>query len=393
MTHEATTELRKFVAPEFVFGPGSARLAGRYARNLRVKKALVVTGPNLIRLGWAGQVIDSLREAGVSTTIFADVTPNPRDYEVMAGAEVYRREDCDAIVAVGGGSPMDCAKAIGIVCTNDRHVLEFEGVDNVRKPGPPLLCVPTTSGTGADVSQFAIISDTKRKVKIAIVSKTVIPDAALIDPLPTATMDPELTAHTGLDALTHAIEAYVSNAHSPISDLFAAKAVELVRDHLVTAIRHPDDQAARSGMMFASLYAGLAFSNAILGAVHAMAHSLGGFLDLPHGQCNAILLDHVAAYNYSSAPKRYTDIAKILGAHIEPDMAEDEKKQAMVTALRDLKKAADVDQTLSDLGVRPGELAELSAKAINDPCMITNPRQPTVEDIRSLYEAACRFHA
>ena len=391
MTHEATTELRKFVAPEFVFGPGAARLAGRYAKNLRIRKALVVTGPNLIRLGWAGQVIDSLREAGISTTIFADVTPNPRDYEVMAGAEVYRRENCDAIVAVGGGSPMDCAKAIGIVCTNDRHVLEFEGVDNVPKPGPPLVCVPTTAGTGADVSQFAIINDTKRKVKIAIVSKTVIPDAALIDPLPTATMDPELTAHTGLDALTHAIEAYVSNAHSPISDLFALKAVELVRDHLVPAIRRPDDQAARSGMMFASLYAGLAFSNAILGAVHAMAHSLGGFLDLPHGQCNAILLDHVAAYNYSSAPGRYADIARTLGTRIEPDMSGDDKRQAVVTALRDLKTAAGVHQTLSDLGVRPGELAELSAKAINDPCMITNPRHPTVEDIRSLYEAACRF--
>jgi alcohol dehydrogenase class IV len=393
VTQEATTELRKFVAPEFVFGPGSARLAGRYAKNLRIRKALVVTGPNLIRLGWAGLVIDSLREAGVSTTIFADVTPNPRDYEVMAGAEVYRREGCDAIVAVGGGSPMDCAKAIGIVCTNDRHVLEFEGVDNVRKPGPPLLCVPTTAGTGADVSQFAIINDTKRKVKIAIVSKTVIPDAALIDPLPTTTMDAELTAHTGLDALTHAIEAYVSNAQSPVTDLFAARAVELVRDHLVAAIRNPDDMAARSGMMFASLYAGLAFSNAILGAVHAMAHSLGGFLDLPHGQCNAILLDHVTDYNYSSAPGRYDDIGRLLGARLTPDMSGDDRKQAVIGVLRDLKKAAGADQTLSDLGVRPSELSELSAKAINDPCMITNPRHPTVEDIRALYEAACRLRA
>ncbi len=391
MTHEATTELRKFVAPEFVFGPGAARLAGRYARNLRVKKALVVTGPNLIRLGWAGQVIDSLREAGAPTTIFADVSPNPRDYEVMAGAEVYRREGCDAIVAVGGGSPMDCAKAIGIVCANNRHVLEFEGVDNVEKPGPPLICVPTTSGTGAEVSQFAIINDTKRKVKIAIVSKTVIPDAALVDPLPTMTMDQELTAHTGLDALTHAIEAYVSNAHSPVTDLFAIRAVELVRDHLVTAIRRPDDSDARSGMMFASLYAGLAFSNAILGAVHAMAHSLGGFLDLPHGQCNAILLDHVVGYNYVSAPDRYADIGRVLGARIEPDMPQDEQKDAVIASLRRLKKEAGVNQTLSDLGVRPNELSELSAKAINDPCMITNPRQPTVEDIRSLYEAACRF--
>jgi alcohol dehydrogenase class IV len=393
VTQEAMTELRKFVAPEFVFGPGSARLAGRYAKNLRFRKALVVTGPNLIRLGWAGQVIDSLREAGVATTIFADVTPNPRDYEVMAGAEVYRREGCDALVAVGGGSPMDCAKAIGIVCANDRHVLEFEGVDNVRKPGPPLLCVPTTSGTGADVSQFAIINDTKRKVKIAIVSKTVIPDAALIDPAPTTTMDPELTAHTGLDALTHAIEAYVSNAQSPVTDLFALRAVELVRAHLVTAIRRPDDIAARSGMMYASLYAGLAFSNAILGAVHAMAHSLGGFLDLPHGLCNAILLDHVADYNYLSAPDRYDDVGRILGARLSPDMQSDDRKQAVIAALRELKRDAGVDQTLSDLGVRPAELSELSAKAINDPCMITNPRHPKVEDIRALYEAACRFRA
>lgn len=393
MTHEATTELRKFVAPEFVFGPGSARLAGRYAKNLRVKKALVVTGPNLIRLGWAGQVIDSLREAGVATTIFADITPNPRDYEVMAGAGVYRREGCDAIVAVGGGSPMDCAKAIGIVCANDRHVLEFEGVDNVERPGPPLICVPTTAGTGAEVSQFAIINDTKRKVKIAIVSKTVIPDAALIDPLPTMTMDAELTAHTGLDALTHAIEAYVSNAHSPITDLFALKAVELVQAHLVAATARPDDIESRSGMMFASLYAGLAFSNAILGAVHAMAHSLGGFLDLPHGQCNAILLDHVAAYNFPSAPERYVDIGRLLGAAVAPDLGLDEKKDAVIAALRRLKKEAGVDQTLSDLGVRPHELAELSAKAINDPCMLTNPRQPSVEDIRNLYEAACRFRA
>ncbi|MFZ5810733.1 MAG: alcohol dehydrogenase-like regulatory protein ErcA [Thermodesulfobacteriota bacterium] len=393
MTHEATTELRKFVAPEFVFGPGSARLAGRYAKNLRCRKALVVTGPNLIRLGWAGQVIDSLREAGVATTIFADVTPNPRDYEVMAGADVYRREGCDAIVAVGGGSPMDCAKAVGIVCTNDRHVLEFEGVDNVERPGPPLICIPTTAGTGAEVSQFAIINDTKRKVKIAIVSKTVIPDAALVDPLPTMTMDAELTAHTGLDALTHAIEAYVSNAHSPITDLFALKAVELVQAHLVAATARPDDTESRSGMMFASLYAGLAFSNAILGAVHAMAHSLGGFLDLPHGQCNAILLDHVAAYNFPSAPERYVDIGRLLGAAVDPDMDPDDKKRAVIAALRRLKKEAGVDQTLSDLGVRPHELAELSAKAINDPCMLTNPRQPSVEDIRNLYEAACRFRA
>ncbi len=269
----------KFVAPEFVFGPGSARLAGRNRQEPAVSRRPWWSPVRTSSVwGGPGRSSDSLRRGRRGHPIFADITPNPRDYEVMAGAGVYRREGCDAIVAVGGGSPMDCAKAIGIVCANDRHVLEFEGVDNVERPGPPLICVPTTAGTGAEVSQFAIINDTKRKVKIAIVSKTVIPDAALSEPLPTMTMDAELTAHTGLDALTHAIEAYVSNAHSPITDLFALKAVELVQAHLVAATARPDDIESRSGMMFASLYAGLAFSNAILGAVHAMAHSLGGFL-------------------------------------------------------------------------------------------------------------------
>ncbi len=389
MKEKLVLELRKFVAPEFVFGLGAAGLAGRFAKNLAVKKALVVSGPVLERCGWTGKVVDSLKSAGLGTAIFLDVRPNPRDYEVMAGAEIYQREGCDSIVSVGGGSPMDCAKAIGIVCSNERHVLEFEGVDNVPKPGPPLICIPTTSGTAAELSQFAIVTDTGRKVKIAIVSKTVIPDVALIDPELTVTMDEKLTANTGLDALTHAVEAYVSNANSPITDLFALEAVRLIRKYLLRAVEDPNNLEVRGGMLLASAYAGLGFSNAILGAVHALAHSLGGFLDLPHGQCNAILLDHVIDFNFDAASDRYAEVGRALGAGIPEDMPVDEQREAVLDVVRTLKKAVGVTQNLSELGVTPDVILELAKKAVNDPCMYTNPKKASEEDVCGIYESAC----
>ena len=320
------SELRKFVAPEFVFGLGAAELTGQYAANLSVKKALVVSGPLLEGLGYPGRVADSLKQEGVDCALYTGVSPNPRDQEVMDGADVFLREECDSIVAVGGGSPMDCAKAIGVVCTNERHVLDFEGVDRVDRPGPPLLCVPTTAGSAADISQFCIINDIGRQLKIAIVSKTMVPDLALIDPALTLSMDSALTANTGLDALTHATEAFVSNASSAVTDLHALEAVRLIHRHLLRAIENPDDMEARTGMMLASTYAGLAFSNAILGAVHAMAHSLGGLLDLPHGLCNAILIDHVVDYNFDAAPDKYRQLGNALGGAIPGDAPEDEAK-------------------------------------------------------------------
>jgi alcohol dehydrogenase class IV len=389
MSDTSLAELRKFVAPEFVFGPGAANLIGQYAANFSVKKALVVAGPVIDRLGLSGRVVDSLRAEGVACAVYSDVTPNPRDSEVMAGAEVYRSEGCDAIVAVGGGSPMDCAKAIGIVCTNDRHVLEFEGVDNVDRPGPPLICIPTTAGTAADISQFCIVNDTGRKVKIAIVSKTMVPDVALIDPVMTMTMDAELTAHTGLDALTHAVEAYVSNASSAITDLNALEAVRLVHRHLLRAIANPEDMEARTGMMLASTYAGLAFSNAILGAVHAMAHSLGGLLDLPHGLCNAILLDHVMDFNMSASPEKFRHLGNALGADIAAGAGEDEIRQQTLEAVRTLKREAGVTHTLCELGMTKAELPLLAENALADACMLTNPKQPTASEVIGIYEKAC----
>lgn len=380
-------ELRKFVAPEFVFGPGALNLVGRYAMNFGAQKVLVVTDPGVIAAGWSGKIIDALDAAGVISIVFSEVSPNPRDAEVMSGAEFYRSNECDVIVAVGGGSVMDCAKGIGIVSSNHKNILQFEGIDNVTVPGPPLICIPTTAGSSADVSQFAIINNVNERVKIAIISKTVVPDVALIDPATTLTMDSFLTACTGLDALVHAIEAYVSSAHSPIFDIHALEAIRLIRINLLDVLASPADIELRSRLMLASLEAGLAFSNASLGAVHAMAHSLGGYLDLPHGECNSILLDHVMSFNYQGAVERYLRVGEALGLDMR-GMGAKEKRDAILREVAILKKASGITKTLGERGACMSDIPVLAKKAMQDPCLVTNPRRPNQRDIEVIYEEA-----
>ncbi len=374
-------ELRKFVAPEFIFGVGARHLVGRYADNLQIRKVLVVTDPGVIAAGWANDVIRSLEAENIEYVLFSEVTPNPKAEEVMRGAEVYRKEECNAIVAVGGGSPMDCAKGIGIVSSNNKCILDFEGVDEVSVPGPPLLCIPTTAGSSADVSQFAIITDRKRRVKIAIISKGVVPDTAFIDPETTTTMDAELTGDTGMDVLVHAIEAFVSTASSPITDLHALEAIRLVSTNLVKAIENPKDLVVRGKMTLGSLHAGLAFSNASLGAVHALAHSLGGFLDIPHGEANGLLLPHVVDFNFDSAAPRYFRVGEVLGLR-------NVQKSAIIAEIGRLQKEARLDRTIGELGVRRSDIPELAEKAMQDVCMITNPRRLTRQDVEEIYEKA-----
>ena len=379
--------LRKFVAPEFVFGEGARKLAGQYAKNLGARRVLLVTDPGVIAAGWLDEIIPSIGAEGLSYTVFSAVSSNPRAEEVMAGAEVYRNEGCNAIVALGGGSPMDCAKGIAIVSTNHRHILSFEGVDKVEAPMPPLICIPTTAGSSADVSQFCIINNTQDKVKIAIVSKAVIPDLALIDPVVTVTMDPYLTACTGMDALTHAIEAFVSTGSSLITDLHALEAARVVSHNLIEAVKRPDDVERRSRIMYGSLESGLAFSNAILGAVHAMAHSLGGLLDLPHGECNSVLLDHAIAFNFDAAADKYCTIGEAMGLDLR-GMSTTDKKKAILAFINNLKKSVGIDGTLGKMGVKTSDIPGLAQKAAKDVCMYTNPRAACVGDIETIYREA-----
>lgn len=384
-SHE--NELRKFVTPELVFGSEARHLAGRYAKNLGARRVMLVTDPGVTAAGWTSEVASSLDAAGIPHTIFQEVSPNPRAEEVMIGADKYLSENCNVIVAVGGGSPIDCAKGIGIVSSNFKNITIFEGVDRVSMPIPPLICIPTTGGTSADVSQMAVIRDVQEKIKIVISSKAVVPDVALIDPDTLVTMSPYLTACTGLDALTHAIEAFVSNANSPLTDLHALEAIRLISANLLASIQNPHSLTLRGQIMLGSLEAGLAFSNAILGAVHSMAHSLGGFLDLPHGECNAILLHHVIAYNYPAAPERYQRIGEAMGLDLR-GMNSNQVKKAILAEITSLQKAVGIDHTLGQLGVSHGDIPVLARKAMKDPCLATNPRRPIQRDIEVVYEEA-----
>ncbi|HWR28975.1 MAG TPA: alcohol dehydrogenase-like regulatory protein ErcA [Negativicutes bacterium] len=378
--------LRKFVAPEILFGEGAIDLAGQYAKNLGARRVLLVTDPGVRKAGWVSRVTESLDRVELPYVIFEAVTENPKVAEVRAGAQLYDAAGCNVVVAVGGGSPMDCAKAIGIVASHGRDIEEFEGVDRVEYPIPPLICVPTTAGSSADVSQFAIIADARRLTKMAIVSKAVVPDVALIDPQTLTTLSPFQIACTGMDALTHAIEAYVSTAHSPITDLHAMEAVRLVAANLPGAVAQPLELTFQGPMMLASLEAGLAFSNAILGAVHAMAHSLGGYLDLPHGECNAILLTGVVAFNYASCPDRYDKIAETMGLSLQ-GLDADGRSRLLVKKLSELRESIGISSTVGRLGVKKSDIPRLAEFAMMDACMATNPIMMQRRDIEELYEA------
>ncbi len=383
----ALYEMRKFVAPEFIFGVNARHRVGFYARNMMARRVFVVTDPGVIAAGWVRDVIADLTEVGIESVIFQELTSNPKDHEVMAGAEMYARERCDVIVAVGGGSVIDCAKAIGIVHTNGGHILDFEGADQIDIPGPPLICIPTTAGTAADISQFCIIVNSPERYKMAIISKCMVPDVALVDPETTLTMDSYLTACTGIDALTHAIEAYVSTASSPIVDVHALAAIKLIWNNIEQAVLMPNYLPARENMLLGSLQAGLAFSNASLGAVHALAHALGGFLDLPHGECNALLLEHVVRFNISKASDRYKQIGEAIGLEMT-GLTERQRARRITDALSHLRSRLGIVNSLAQRGVRSADIPELAFHALNDACLVTNPRHAQIDDIKVIYGEA-----
>ncbi len=378
--------IRRFIMPEVQFGPDCRAQAGMHLQRLGVARVLLVTDRGVMVQPWMDAIHQSLREENIQCVVYSDVSPNPRDTEVRRGVIRYLREACDGILAVGGGSPMDCAKAIGAMVTNNRDVLEFRGLDLIERPLPPMVFIPTTAGTASEVSQFAIILDTQERVKIAIVSRQVVPDVALVDADTTMTVDARLVAATGMDVLVHAMEAYVSTSHSSMTDLQALDAVRLVAAHLPVRMRDLGDADARNGMMQASMEAGLAFSNAILGAVHAMAHSLGGLLDLPHGECNAILLPHVVAFNYDAEPERYDRLGLLLG--VPEDTPAVERKEALLEKLRAIQRVAGMDHGLASVGVKTADIPQLARKAREDPCILTNPKACTEEDLQGIFLSA-----
>jgi 1,3-propanediol dehydrogenase len=379
--------LLKFHAPEIVFGIDSMAEAAHAAVRLGALRPLLVTDPGLIAAGWVAELVGHLQEQGIAVRVWHELTPNPKDHEIQAGHQFYAENGCDVLIALGGGSVIDAAKGVAILAANGGGILDYEGVDKATMPIPPLVVVPTTSGTGADVSQFCIVTDTARGTKITILGRALVPDITVIDPRLLTTMPEWLNAATGLDALTHGIEAFVSMGHNQLTDHHALRAVLMVTENLVHTIERPADMAARVLMAQASLEAGLAFTNAILGAAHAMSHQVGGLLDLPHGVINGILLPHVVRFNAEADPAPFATIATCLGI-ADAGAPAAESALALADRLERLAREVGVPRSLGELGVREEDLPTLAVNALQDACMSTNPRPADTAQMLTLFRAA-----
>jgi len=373
--------------PVALMGAGAVKEIGTWAKMLKAKKAFIVCGIGKHGKALADDIGALLKGAGVDFVIYPGAEPNPTDNAVHKGAEIYKKEGCDMIVAAGGGSPIDCAKGIGIIATNGGQIYDFEGAGKVREPLPPLIAVNTTAGTASEMTNFAVITDTRRHVKMALVDWKMTPKVAINDPELMKSMPPALTAATGMDALTHAVEAYVSTIATPTTDAAAIAAIQLIGKWLRPAVANGDDIHARDMMAHAEYLAGIAFNNASLGYVHSMAHQLGGFYNLPHGVCNAILLPHVEKFNLIAAPERFVDVAMALGENVE-GLSTIAAANKAIDAIRELSIDIGIPAGVKELGAKEEDIPTLAENAMKDICNLTNPRKATKEDVMAIYKDA-----
>ena len=351
------------------------------------KKALIVTDKVLVQIGLVNKVTDLLESNNIEYAIYDETKPNPTVKNVEDGLNILKESNCDFVISIGGGSPHDCAKGISLVATNGGSIKDYEGVNRSSKPQLPLIAINTTAGTASEMTIFSIITDEERHVKMALVDKHMTPVMAVNDPMLMTAMPKSLTAATGMDALTHSIEAYVSTNATPITDACAEKSIELITNYLKRAVENGEDIEARDKMAYAEFLAGMAFNNASLGYVHAMAHQLGGFYDLPHGVCNAILLPYVQEFNAKASADRLKKVASIMGIDVS-DMTDEEGANACISAIKDLSKSIGIPSGLSDLGVKVEDFDVLATNALKDACGLTNPIVATHEDIVQIFKNA-----
>lgn len=380
-------QLSKFHTPEVVFGPGALAELGQCAVRVGARRPFVVTDPGITGAGWVAEATSSLQQAGLHPVVFTAITPNPKDYEVEAAYAKYAETGSDVIIGVGGGSCIDAAKGVAILAANGGSILSYEGVDKVTNPIPPLIMAPSTSGTGADVSQFAIVTDTANYTKITIISRTLVPEISIVDPRLLITMPDDLNAATGLDALTHAIESFVSRAHNRITDHHALHAAHLVTQNLQKTLLFPRRAEPRICMAQGALEAGMAFTNAILGITHAMSHQVGGLLDAPHGVLNGVLLPHCIRFNAAADPRPYVPLAAAVGIEVVGVPAA-EVAEMLAQRVRELADAVGVPRGLSTLGVTEENIPTLACTTLKDACLATNPRDAVLADVAALFRQA-----
>ncbi len=376
-----------FIPTVSLMGIGCAKDTGAQAKALGAKNLLIVTDAGLAKLGVADKIKGYLVAAGLKATIYSGAEPNPTDKNVHDGVKVYNDNNCDGIVSLGGGSSHDCGKGIGLVVSNGGNIRDFEGVDKSTEPMPPFLAINTTAGTASEMTRFCIITNTDTHVKLAIVDWRVTPNIAINDPLLMVGMPASLTAATGMDALTHAVEAYVSTIATPITDACALQAIKLVSKYLRPAVANGTNLEARDKMAYAEYLAGMAFNNASLGYVHAMAHQLGGFYNLPHGVCNAILLPEVCEFNKIACPERFADIAVALGESVE-GLSAINAADVAIAAIRKLSKDVSIPDNLAVLGVKERDFEVMGINAKKDACQLTNPRLATLQQVTAIFKSA-----
>lgn len=369
------------------FGPGARKeLPGVVAR-LGYKKALVVTDKGLMKFGVAKMVLDVLDEAAIPYEIYDEVKPNPTVTNVKMGVEACKKAEADFIIAIGGGSSMDTAKGIGIICNNPEFsdVISLEGVADTKKKTVPIIALPTTAGTAAETTINYVIIDEEKQKKMVCVDPNDIPAVAIIDAELMYSLPKSLTAATGMDAMTHAIEGLITKGAWELSDMFEIKAIEMIHKYLPIAVNEPTNPVGRNGMAVAQYVAGMAFSNVGLGVDHGMAHPLSALHDIPHGVACAMLLPTVMKFNAPAALPKYVDIAKALGVY-KDGMTQQEAADAACTEIDNLSRLVGIPTHLSELGITEKDIDALADQAIVDVCTPGNPREVTRDDIVALYK-------
>ena len=382
--------VNRFVLNEVsYFGPGAREVLPKEINRLGLHKAFVTTDKDLIKYGVADKVLSVLKAADIPFEVFSEIKPNPTVSNVKAGVVAFAASGADFILAIGGGSSIDTAKAIGIISNNPdfSDVVSLEGVADTHKKSVPIIALPTTAGTAAEVTINYVITDEVNAKKMVCVDPNDIPAIAIVDAELMYTLPKSLTAATGLDALTHAIEGLITKGAWEMSDMFEIKAIEMIARYLETAVNEPSNAEARNGMAVAQYIAGMAFSNVGLGLVHGMAHPLGAIFDIPHGVANALLLPLIMEFNAPAALDKYIDIAKAMGVYTS-DMSKEEAARAAVDAVKTLSVKVGIPQHLSELGIQEKDLPRLAESAFADVCTPGNPREVTLEQILELYKQA-----
>ena len=363
------------------------KLAG-YIKPMRLKKALIVSDKFLVQSKLIQRLTDTLRAMDMFYVIHDDVNPNPTVSNVNYGLKLFKDNGCDFLISFGGGSPHDCAKAIALLVTNGGEINNYEGLNKIKKPSAVLVAINTTAGTGSELTRFCVITDEARRVKMTITDWHVTPSIAINDAALMVDMPPSLTAATGMDALTHAIEAYVSTDANPVTDCKALKAVELIATYLRLAVSNGQDIHAREMMIYAAFLGGIAFNNASLGYAHSAAHQLGGYYNLPHGICNAIMLPVVVQFNAEAALEKFADIGRAFGINPAP-LSPVEIVQHTVQAIRELSKDIGIPAGLRAVrGFNEQDIPTLAANALKDVCSLTNPRKASQQDMENIFRAA-----